>query len=148
MGRPSDYTPEIAEMICARLADGASLRQICEADEMPNRSTVLRWLSADADFATKYACAREHQADAMDDKILQVADDCTTENAAAARVKIDAYKWRASKLAPKKYGDKVAVTGGTEDDAPVRVDVTDRDRAKGVAALIAKAMKDQKRGEG
>lgn len=112
-GRPSRYTAETAEMICEKIADGLSLRTICDDQTMPHRVTVLRWLDAHPDFAAKYARAREFQADAMDEKILSVADSCTPETAQADRVKIAAYQWRAAKLAPKKYGEKVLqeVTG-------------------------------------
>lgn len=73
---------------------------------MPSMSTVFKWLSQNSDFAEKYAHAREVQADVMDAEILKVAREVTNEDAQAARVKIDAFKWRASKLAPKKYGDR------------------------------------------
>ena len=52
----------------------------------------------------------------MDQRIMAVADSCTNDTANADRVKIDAYKWRAARLAPKRYGDKLALTGA--DDAP------------------------------
>lgn len=110
-GRPSLYSPTLVEAICDRIADGESLRTICEDGTMPDRRTVLRWLDAHPEFATKYARAREAQGDAMDEKILAVADACTSETAAADRVKILAYQWRAAKLAPKKYGDKIEHTG-------------------------------------
>ena len=58
------------------------------------------------------------QADLMDDKILDVADNSTTETAAADRVKISAYQWRASKLAPKKYGDKLDLTSADGSMSP------------------------------
>ncbi len=109
MGRPSIYSDELAQSILDRLAEGESLRMICDADEMPNRSTVARWLDGDEIFATKYARVREVQGDFMDDLILETANKCTPETAPADRVKIDAYKWRASKLAPKRYGDKQQV---------------------------------------
>jgi hypothetical protein len=118
MARPSDYTPELADNICSEIADGQSLRRLCEAEGMPNRSTVLRWLNEHEDFAARYARAREAQGDVMDELILTVADSCTPENAAAARVKIDAYKWRASKLAPKRYGDRTIHAG--DEDAPIK----------------------------
>lgn len=109
MGRPSDYRDELADEICDRLIEGESLRQICRRPGMPDRRTVLRWLDAHADFAAKYARARESQGDLMDDLILEAAGTADKDNAAAVRVKIDAYKWRASKLAPKKYGDTSTV---------------------------------------
>lgn len=115
------FTQEIADEICARIASGESLRQICDPetrdDFMPGRQTVLDWLDDDGNlaFRAKYARAREAQGDMMDDKILSTADECTSENAAAARVKIDAYKWRASKLRPKVYGDSVQVKHADSD---------------------------------
>lgn len=45
----------------------------------------------------------------MDDLILETANASTPETAASDRVKISAYQWRASKLQPKKYGDKIEV---------------------------------------
>lgn len=106
-GRPSDYTPELANHICELLETGDSLRQICARDGMPDRTTVTRWLDRHPQFAAKYARAREEQAEHMDDLILETANNCHEENAQAARVKIAAYQWRAAKLKPKKYGDRV-----------------------------------------
>lgn len=118
-GRPSSYSDEMAETICDRIAEGESLRRICARDGYPHMVTVMRWLERHPEFAAKYARAREMQADVMDDMILSVADGCTPETAAADRVKIAAYQWRAAKLAPKKYGDRVEniVTGA--DGGPV-----------------------------
>lgn len=107
MARPSSYSSEIAERIIEGLLDGKSLRRICEADDMPHRATILRWMGDDDEFATKCARAREMQADLMDDLILETADASKPETAASDRVKIAAYQWRAAKLQPKKYGDKL-----------------------------------------
>ena len=135
-GRPSLYSPKLVEEICDRIADGESLRTICNDDTMPNRATVLRWLDVHPDFAAKYARAREAQGYAMDEKILAVADACTTETAAADRVKILAYQWRAAKLAPKKYGDKIEHTG--KDGGPIETkDVSARDLLAGKLNSIA-----------
>jgi hypothetical protein len=107
MGRPSDYTEETATAICERMMEGRSLNSICNDDDMPNRSTVVRWQVQHEDFAARCARARELQADLMDDMILDAAKACTAETALADRIKISAYQWRASKLQPKRYGDKV-----------------------------------------
>lgn len=107
MPRPSSYSRKIDEKICDFLAEGFSLVKICEMPDMPNRSTVMRWMAAEDDFATRCAHARALQADLMDDMILDVANASKSETAASDRVKISAYQWRASKLAPKKYGDKL-----------------------------------------
>jgi hypothetical protein len=105
----SSYTEELAAEICERIADGESLRSICALPGMPHRSTVLVWLSAYPDFQSLYAQARVAQADYMDDLILETANSVTPETAHAAKVKISAYQWRAAKLKPKVYGERLEV---------------------------------------
>lgn len=144
VGRPSLYTLELVDDICHRIADGESLRQICALDGYPDRNTVLRWLGDYPDFAAKYARAREAQADVMDDKILTTADACTPDTAAADRVKIAAYQWRASKLAPKVYGDKVTTEVTGKDGGAVAIEHTNREAVQRAVFLVAKAAKVKK----
>ena len=129
-GRPSDFTPEIANEICERLAKGESLRAICADDEsgwLPTARTVHRWLTVEEEWASafrqQYAHAREAQADHYADEIVAIADGVVNDPQ-RDRLRVDARKWYASKLAPKKYGDKVALTGGGEGDAPIRTALT------------------------
>lgn len=132
MGRPSSFTQETADAICLRLIEGESLRSICKDEAMPGASTVFQWLAARKDFAEQYARAREAQADHMAEEILQIADDGSNDTyqtdaglavnqdvIARSRLRVDARKWLASKMAPKKYGDKIAV-GGADDLPPIR----------------------------
>lgn len=116
-GRPSLFSDELADKICDLLINGNSMRAICSAEDMPDRSTVLRWMDQNEAFAAKCARARMLQADYMDDLILETANACTVETANADRVRISAYQWRASKLMPKVYGDKMQHTGA--DDKPL-----------------------------
>jgi hypothetical protein len=119
-GGRQTYTPEIAERICDGLMDGLSLVKICQAENMPHRRTVLRWWEKDPDFATKCARARVLQADLMDDMIIDLINSVTPESASADRVKLAALTWRAAKLAPKKYGDKLDLTHAAPDGGPVQ----------------------------
>jgi len=118
-GRPSKFTDTLAAEICRRLAEGESLRAICNDDKMPGLTTVRKWLAAESneEFRLQYARAREEQADFYADEMIEIAD--TTDDPNKARLQIDARKWKASKLAPKKYGDKIAHTG--HDDGPIEV---------------------------
>ena len=109
VGRPSLYSPELADHICSLIMDGESMIAICKRPGMPDRGTVIRWLETLPDFATKHAHARAWQAEHMDDLILDTAKRSKAETAAADRVKIAAYQWRAAKLKPKVYGDKADV---------------------------------------
>jgi hypothetical protein len=74
-GRPSDYSAEIADTICDRLAGGESLRAICADAGMPNRATISRWLARYEEFRDQYAFAREWQAECLVDEILKIARD-------------------------------------------------------------------------
>jgi hypothetical protein len=106
-GRPSSYSHARADMICARLAEGESLRSICADDTMPAACTVREWILADLHhFATRYARARDKGLDNMADECLVIADSATAEDAQARRLAVDTRKWYLSKLAPKRYGDQ------------------------------------------
>lgn len=121
-GRPSIYNPELAAQICEHIAQGKSLRTIAEMEGMPHQATIMAWLDGShPDFSEQYARAREAQADKLAEEILAIADDGRsdtyldaegnekTDNEAIQRSKlrVEARKWLASKMAPKKYGDKV-----------------------------------------
>lgn len=131
-----DYSPQLAALICERIADGRSLRDICADDDMPVKSSILKWLGLHQDFADQYARAREAQADHFAEEILDIADDGTNdwmkrqqgeetvevanhEHISRSKLRVDARKWLMSKMAPKKYGDKITqeVTGA--DGAPL-----------------------------
>ena len=75
-GRPSLFTTELGDEICNRIADGESLRAICDAADMPDKVTVFRWLLAEEhkDFSNRYIRARDIQADVLFDEIHQIAD--------------------------------------------------------------------------
>jgi hypothetical protein len=118
-GRPSDYTPEVAELICQRLACGESLNKICKETGFPDISTVFRWLQQREEFRDKYARAREAQMDAMAEEILTIADKGKPDEANWLKLRVDTRKWLMSKLAPKKYGDRTVLAG--DKDAPLGV---------------------------
>lgn len=121
MGRPSDFTQDIADTICAALADGLSLRGICQADDMPSTSTVCRWLAVNEAFREQYTHARELQADALFDDCLAISDGAhplAESDTQARKLQIDTRKWMAGKL-KGKYSDKVKHVGGDDGDNPI-----------------------------
>lgn len=109
-GRPSDYLPEVAADICSLLADGESLRKVCDRPGMPNKATVFRWLAQHEEFRDQYAKATETRADAIFEDMFDIADNVAEEAAAVgkARLRIDTRKWALARMNPKKYGDKVS----------------------------------------
>jgi hypothetical protein len=164
-GRPTDYSEELTDAICERIAEGESLRTICTDDGMPNKATVFRWLAKHDEFATKYAHARDVQADLLVDEMTDIADDGSNdwmerkdddgnnigwrENGEALRrsaLRISTRQWIAEKLKPKKYGTKVAV-GGDKDMDPIKTDgVSDRDLARAVALILTRGIENDASG--
>ena len=126
-GRPSTFTEEAADEIVTRMAQGESLRSICRDDHMPPLSTVIGWQAQHETFAVRCARAREAQAEDMDGRVMSVAErvEAGELDPQAARVALAAYQWRASKLAPKRYGDKTLLTGADGESAP-QVEITVR----------------------
>lgn len=87
---------------------------------MPDIVTVYRWMAARDDFRQNYVRAREEQADTYADEIAEIADrDDLDPN--DKRVRIDARKWVAAKLKPKKYSDAVKISGDAESPLTVNI---------------------------
>lgn len=126
MGRPSEYTQEIADTICEELAMGRSLRSVCEDKGMPTVKTVFNWFRTYPNFLQQYTHATEERTETqqemlldMGDKAIKHAEDADPKAAnavvSAYKLKADNLKWSMSKMKPKKYGDKVDLTTNGKD---------------------------------
>lgn len=115
------YTPELAEEICRRISVGQSLVTISRDPLMPGTTTIRNWILNNKDFKAAYDLARDEQADFYADEIIEIADASyrTGEQIQQARLKIDSRKWIASKLKPKRYGEKVDLTTDGEKLEPL-----------------------------
>lgn len=115
---------------------------------MPVISTVFLWLSKDTAFSEQYARAREAQAEALLEDILEIADDGTNDTyldengnprtdhdvVARSRLRVDTRKWAMSKLKPRRYGEKIDInhSGSIETMTEEQVDAR-------LAELLGKA---------
>ncbi len=141
-GRPTVYSDEMADLICTRLGDGESLSQICRDDFIPDRRTIVRWAIQDINgFNGKYTAARDIALDIMADEVLEIADNphfvteesvgpngatiTKTESYQHRRLRFDARRWYLSKLAPKRYGDKLETTHRGDAEAPIVISQSD-----------------------
>ncbi len=102
---------------------------------MPAVSSVYLWLLKNKVFSDLYARAREDQSDTLADQIMEIGDEIpmmviTDEDGKVTkrmdpaginrnRLRVDARKWIASKLKPRKYGDRQILAG--DKDAPVEI---------------------------
>jgi hypothetical protein len=141
-GRPSDFSEEIADEICELISEGKSLRKICQSDDMPSRVTVNSWLKKGdkgeepfKSFLAQYVRSREEQADYYADEMIEIADEssndttqdfrgkdiCNNEWVNRSKLRVDARKWLASKLRPKRYGDRTHQEISGPEGKPVEI---------------------------
>ena len=122
-GRPSIYTQEIADTICKALAEGKSLRSICREEGMPTEATVRMWAADDREgFYSQYTRARDIGLDCVAEEVFEIADHGSDHQ--RDRLKFDARRWYLSKLAPKRYGDKITQEHTGADGGPIQSQAT------------------------
>lgn len=120
MGRPSKYTPELADEICERLSKGEPLTQICRSEHMPDRTTVHDWRAANEEFSQRFARAKDDGYDSIAMDCLHIADEtgkdtkytehgeqADSEWITRSRLRVDTRLKLLAKWDPKRYGDKI-----------------------------------------
>jgi len=120
------FTPKLFDEICNLIAySDKGLVTICKSKDL-NANSFYEWIAKDKELGDKYARAKELQAEFLAEQIILIADDSSKdevpifgeegeglgtrtdyENIQRSKLRVDARKWIASKLLPKKYGDKV-----------------------------------------
>lgn len=125
------FSIELFEQICDEIAiSSKGLNHICKKHGTTSRS-FFRWIRDDEDkeeserlnLRLKYTCAREDQADYLADEIIEISDDSEHDTISTdkgdfenkewvnrSKLRVEARKWVASKLKPKKYGEKLDLT--------------------------------------
>lgn len=134
-GRPSKYTPELAAEICERLSNGEPLRQICRSDDrFPVWQKIYEWMERDAALSGAIARAREVGQDAIAEEIYALVEKEPERILSEGGGRVDAgyVQWvrvqadiklkLLAKWNPKRYGDRVQLSGDKEN--PLQIDAT------------------------
>jgi hypothetical protein len=138
-GRPQRTNKkEIQDAICHLISTTSlSLRKILTSlekqgiENIPTYKCVKEWIANEGEFCAQYVRAKEIQLDIYADEIVEISDDdgldlgfteegksfINHENINRSRLRVDTRKWLLSKLAPKKYGDKLGLETG--DTGPI-----------------------------
>lgn len=106
-----------------------SLTQACKACGL-SAGQFLTWVEKDnGDLKERYARARVALLDRMAEGLIDISDAnpailptgaVDSGYIAHQKLKIDTRKWLLSKLAPKKYGDKIEVSGDAENPIAIQ----------------------------
>ncbi len=111
-GRPPVvYTPEVAAVICERIASGETLSAICKSDGMPSAVSFRRWALARKDLFEALQAARQLKADALFDEALDMGRELAKEPGTSQRVRaydvaMSQLRWSAGKLDPQRFSDR------------------------------------------
>lgn len=140
---PADQKAQWVKRMLYHISEGGSLLSFCRNHPQgPQKTAFYEWLASDAIMADEYVRARERSADTLAEECVAIADEVQdagqfdSARVNAARLRVDARKWVASKLKPKTYADRIEqVTSGA---LTVTHTVTDEDRAKLLASIVAR----------
>jgi hypothetical protein len=145
-GPKGKRTPQLVNAILHefRVSSSISTQTACKKHGLSSSEWWL-WCEKDSELSERYAKAKEHQASIMAEEIISIADDSSddelfvecedgsgksakrvqnSEFINRSRLRVDARKWVASKLLPKKYGDKIGVEHSGE--VGVTIQIIDR----------------------
>ena len=118
--------------VLKHMRKGKSLRQSTKKANIA-KQTFLDWVDKDPELSGQYAQARADMIDCLADEIIEIADEKLTPTGDGKidsamvqwqKLRMEARKWALSKMAPKKYGDKLELSG--DEQAPVSIQRIER----------------------
>lgn len=121
----------------------------------------MKWAVEIKEFTELYTKARESLLEHWAEEITEIADDGSNdwmssvdpdnpgyrlngEHINRSRLRVDTRKWLLSKLAARKYGDRVAAEVSGPNGGPIETKLTDSDLARELAFILTTAVKNQK----
>jgi hypothetical protein len=136
-GEPVAYSEALADKICLDIASGMSMTDAAHSNGV-NNSTLYFWLTREKyrdDFYPKYMNAKKLQAELISTEIIKLSDDRSKDyiiddkgnkkpDLAAvqrSRLMVESRKYLLSKMLPRVYGEKLALTDG--DGQPVTINL-------------------------
>lgn len=126
------------DALCEFVSSGESLNAFAKIHGFAY-VTLLDWIDADTSRSENYARARDARADLTFDQLDEVSEQATQAETAVEvqglRLKSDNIKWKLARMAPKKYGEKLAI-GGADDLPPIKT-MTDEQLDKKLAEFHA-----------
>ena len=149
-GRPTEYTQQLGEKICERIATSElGLEQVLAEIELtdgyaPGLTSVWRWKQANEEFRKQYLRAREDQAELLHDRAQQIAQNALighvtrtvvtgegenaktettttiSDNVERSKLIVHTTLKRAGQLDSKRYGEKIQQEVTGKDGGPLQ----------------------------
>lgn len=148
-GRPSTFTPELAQKVLDHVAEGRFLVSLKE-EGLPSWQTVYGWADRRPEFTKALARAHEDGAHALLAQAETMLEAATRDTIQVVRERVAHIRWRVSRLNPAAYGDRseLRVSGTVthehriSDDAPAWIKerlVPDRPAISGIIDITPEA---------
>ena len=108
------------EAVCERLSNGMTMTALAEEIGV-TVGKLSQWIASDEEHSARAREARIHAARIWDEKALSVVEQAMDPfELQRAKELAHHYRWRASKTAPKEYGDKVTQEHTGADGGPIQ----------------------------
>ena len=108
------------EAVCERLSNGMTMTALAEEIGV-TVGKLSQWIASDEEHSARAREARIHAARIWDEKALSVIEQALDPfELQRAKELAHHYRWRASKTAPKDYGDKVTQEHTGADGGPIQ----------------------------
>lgn len=122
MPAPIVWTEDLVARLCDEIASGRAIHEISATEDWcPGEASIYRHMAKDDAFRNAITAARAAQQEREVEECVRMADLATAEDWQVVKLRIWARQWRASKLAPKRYGDRLELAGDAK--APLTVQV-------------------------
>lgn len=116
IGRPRDYTPEVADCIVQRIRNGAHYSDLVREELVTNYNNIAAWKEQDPAFKEAVERAQEDRAELWADQLIEIADDSTLDPN-DRRIRVET-RWKViGSLLYRRYGVKQQI------DVNQRIDV-------------------------
>jgi len=118
MSKPPIDPDDFVSIICEKVGEGMSLSAVCRIPGMPGRTTIHGWILKNPSFRAAYEQAVALRGELLAEELEEIADEPIPDDLDGPsrsawiqrqRLRVDTRKWSASKLAPKRYGDRVEI---------------------------------------
>jgi hypothetical protein len=115
------WDDDLIAQLCDEIAGGRAIHEIAETESWcPGEASIYRKMAKDEAFRSAISSARAAQQEREADECIRMADLATPDDWQVVKLRIWARQWRASKLAPKKYGDKLELSGDAQNPLHVK----------------------------
>lgn len=145
---PKQRKPKVTDeldidRVCELLTIGCTLTGIAEQHKC-SLASLIAWIAETPERSARTRTARQEAAKLWDEEATRRIEEAKDSfDLSKAKELAHHYRWRASKIAPKEYGDKVDIELTGKDGGPV--EYTNTERASRLAAILERGRQERDR---